>query len=75
MYEEIKKMLADELEISESEITPETKLKGNLGITSVEFVDIAMTIEEEYGVELNEDKLRKIKTVGELCDYVQSLKK
>lgn len=75
MYERIKEMLVSELGIEASEITPEAKLKGNLGISSVEFVDIAMTIEEEYGVELDEDKLRKVKTVSELCEYVESLKK
>lgn len=75
MYERIKEMLVQELGIDESDITPDAKLKGNLGISSVEFVDIAMTIEEEYNVELDEDKLRKIKTVQELCDYIESLRK
>ncbi len=73
MYERIKEMLVEELGIEASEITPDAKLKSKLGISSVEFVDIAMTIEEEYNVELDEDKLRKVKTVQELCDYVQSL--
>ncbi len=75
MFETIKKMLVDELGIDAGDVTPDAKLKGNLGISSVEFVDIAMTIEEEYDVELDEDKLRKIKTVQELCDYVESLRK
>ena len=75
MFDRIKEMLVSELGIDASEITPEAKLKGNLGISSVEFVDIAMTIEEEFDIELDEDKLRKIKTVNELCDYVESLRK
>ena len=75
MYERIKEMLVQELGIDASDITPDAKLKRNLGISSVEFVDIAMTIEEEYNVELDEDKLRKIKTVQELCDYIESLRK
>lgn len=73
MFERIKEMLVDELGIDAADVTPDAKLKGNLGISSVEFVDIAMTIEEEYNIELNEDKLRKVKTVQELCDYVESL--
>ncbi len=75
MFERIKQMLVDELGISADDITPDAKLKGNLGVSSVEFVDIAMTIEEEYNIELDEDKLRKVKTVQELCDYVESLRK
>ena len=75
MYERIKEMLIDVLGIDAKEITPDAKLKSKLGISSVEFVDIAMTIEEEFEVELDEDKLRKIKTVQELCDYIDSLRK
>lgn len=75
MFESIKKMLVQELGVEESEITPDAKLRSTLGISSVEFVDIAMTIEEEYDVELDEDKLRKVKTVQDLVDYVESLRK
>lgn len=75
MFETIKAMLVSELGIDEADVTPEAKLKGNLGISSVEFVDIAMTIEEEFNIELDEDKLRKVKTVKELCEYVESLRK
>lgn len=75
MFETIKSMLVSELGIDEADVTPEAKLKGNLGISSVEFVDIAMTIEEEFNIELDEDKLRKVKTVKELCEYVESLRK
>lgn len=74
MYERIKEMLVEELGIEEKDITPDAKLKSKLGISSVEFVDIAMSIEEEFNVELDEDKLRKVKTVQELCDYIESLR-
>lgn len=73
MFDRIKEMLVSELGIDASEITPDAKLKGNLGVSSVEFVDIAMTIEEEFDIELDEDKLRKAKTVGDLCAYIESL--
>lgn len=73
MFEKIKAILVQELGVNESEITPDAKIKGDLGISSVEFVDIAMTIEEEFDIELDEDKLRTIKTVNELCNYVEAL--
>ncbi len=75
MFEKIKEILVQELGVSEAEITPDAKIKSTLGISSVEFVDIAMTIEEEFDIELDEDKLRSIKTVQELCDYVEALVK
>ena len=74
MYEKIKEILVSELGISGDEITPDAKIRSKLGISSVEFVDIAMTIEEEFDIELDEDKLRKIKTVKDLVDYVESLR-
>ncbi len=73
MFDRIKEMLVSELGLSEKDITLDAKLRGNLGVSSVEFVDIAMTIEEEYNIELSEDKLRKCKTVGDLVEYVESL--
>ncbi len=75
MYEKIKEILVSELGLTSEEITPDAKIRSKLGISSVEFVDIAMTIEEEFDVELDEDKLRKIKTVQDLVDYVEALKK
>ncbi len=75
MYERIKELLVSELGIDSADVTPEATLRSKLGISSVEFVDIAMTLEEEYDIELDEDKLRKIKTVQQLVDYVESLRK
>lgn len=75
MYERIKELLVSELGIDTNDVTPEATLRSKLGISSVEFVDIAMTLEEEYDIELDEDKLRKIKTVQQLVDYVESLRK
>ncbi len=74
MFDQIKTMIAGVLGSDGKNITPESKLKSGLGISSVEFVDLAMTIEEEFGVTLDEDMLKKLETVDDLCKYVESLR-
>ena len=73
MFDRIKEILSEELGIDKEEITPDANLRKNLGISSVEFVDVAMTIEEEFNVSLDEDKLRAAKTVGDLVKYLEGL--
>lgn len=74
MFEQIKAMIAGVLGGDGSNIKPDSKLKSGLGISSVEFVDLAMTIEDEFGVTLDEDMLKKLETVDDLCKYVESLR-
>ena len=73
MFDRIKEILSEELGIAKEEITPDANLRKNLGISSVEFVDVAMTIEEEFNITLDEDKLRAAKTVGDLVKYLEGL--
>lgn len=73
MFDRIRDILSEELGIAKEEITPDANLRKSLGISSVEFVDVAMTIEEEFNVSLDEDKLRAAKTVGDLVKYLEGL--
>ena len=69
MFEKIQAYLANQLDISPDDITPETTFES-LGIDSLDTVEMVMDLEEQLGVELElEDK---ITTVGELVDFVES---
>ena len=73
MYEEIKKVLIEELQIDERLITPSAELVGDLDINSIELADLVMICEEKFDVEMAEDDLAKLVTVGDVADYLENL--
>lgn len=73
MFEKVKKILVDELQLKESDVTREAELINDLGINSLELADLAMTCEEEFDIEIQEDDIRKFLTVGDIVDYLESL--
>lgn len=75
MYEQIKQVLIDELQIDERLITPSAELVGDLDINSIELADLVMVCEEKFDVEMAEDDLAKLVTVGDVADYLENLVK
>lgn len=73
MFEKVKKILVDELQLKESDVTRDAELINDLGINSLELADLAMTCEEEFDIEIQEDDIRKFLTVGDIVDYLESL--
>ena len=69
MFEKIQAYLANQLDISPDDITPETTFES-LGIDSLDTVEMVMDLEEQLGVELELEG--KVATVGELADYIES---
>ena len=69
MFEKIQAYLANQLDISPDDITPETTF-GSLGIDSLDTVEMVMDLEEQLGVDLELEE--KLATVGELVDFVES---
>ena len=69
MFEKIQAYLANQLDISPDDITPETTFES-LGIDSLDTVEMVMDLEEQLGVELELEE--KVATVGELADYIES---
>ncbi|MBQ8063922.1 MAG: acyl carrier protein [Clostridia bacterium] len=73
VFETIRKLLADQLDIDEDEITMDSTLLEDLGADSIELVDLVMSIEEEYGIEVPDDATDDIRTVGDAVRYVENL--
>ena len=69
MFEKIQAYLANQLDISPDDITPETTFES-LGIDSLDTVEMVMDLEEQLGVDLELEE--KLATVGELFDFVES---
>ncbi len=75
MFEKIKAILVDEFDIKESDITLQSELSQDLGINSVELMDLAMRCEEEFDIQFPDDDVHKFNTVGDIVEYIENYKK
>ena len=74
MLEEMRKMIAEQLNCEESEITADTSFKDDLGADSLDLFELVMALEDEYGIEIPSEDLEKIVTVGDVVEYVNAHK-
>ncbi|MDD5917442.1 MAG: acyl carrier protein [Clostridiales bacterium] len=72
MYDKIKKILVDEMNIKESNITLDSELTGDLGFNSLELADLVMLCEEKFGISFDDDDLSKLITVRDVVEYIES---
>ncbi len=71
MFENVKRLLVDELSVNEDDVTPEAELVGDLGVNSLELADLVLMCEERFNIEINEDDIRGFITVGDVVDYLE----
>jgi len=71
MLEKMKKLIAEELNCDESEITAETNFKDDLGADSLDLFELVMALEEEYDIEIPAEELTELVTVGSVIDYLK----
>ena len=74
MFEQIKKMVAENLGVEESQITESASFKDDLGADSLDLFELTMALEDEYGIESPSEDLEKIVTVGDVVEYVNAHK-
>lgn len=70
--EKVREFLIDDLEIDEEKIVPEGKLKDDLGIDSLDFVDIVVIVEKKFGFKIKPEEMAGISTLKQFCDYIES---
>ena len=73
MFEKVRKMLAEQLKIDESKITPEAEVVKDLGADSLDVVELLMSLEDEYDVTITDDAVRELYTVREVVEFVEKL--
>lgn len=73
MFDKVAKLLAEQLGISVSKITPESKIVEDLGADSLDVVELLMTLEDETGKTIPDDEVTQIKTVGEIVEVLEKL--
>lgn len=72
VFEKVKKMVAEQLNVSADKVVPEARFTDDLGADSLDVVELIMNIEEEFGLEIPEDEATKITTVKDAVDYISS---
>jgi acyl carrier protein len=68
----VKEFLIDDLELDESKINPDARLKEDIGIDSLDFVDIVVIVEKKFGFKIKTEDMAKVKTFSQFCDYIES---
>ena len=71
VVEKVKKMIVEQLGVSESEVVPEAKFIDDLGADSLDIVELVMALEDEYGIEIPDEDAEKIVTVGDAIRYIE----
>lgn len=73
-FEKVKKIIVDELGADPAKVTPEAKFIEDLGADSLATVELLMSFEKEFGVEIPDEEAQKIKTVQDAINYIDSKK-
>ncbi len=73
MFEEIAKMLSEQLNIPQEKITIESEIIKDLGADSLDVVELLMTLEDNTGKTIPEDRVTDVKTVGDVVTLLETL--
>ena len=72
VLEKVKVILAEQFDVEEDSIKPETDLQDDLGADSLDVVDLLMSIEDEFEIEIPDEEIENIRTVADLVNYIES---
>lgn len=69
--QQVKNFMVDELEIDAEKIQPEARLKEDIGIDSLDFVDIVVIVEKQFGFKIVPEEMKDIQLYSQFCDYIE----
>ena len=72
MYEQIKELLVNELNLNADEINPSSEIVADLGLNSLELADLVVMCEEKFGLVFPDEELAKLVTVGDVASYIEA---
>ena len=70
--QKVRDFLIEDLEIDEERIADDARLKEDMGIDSLDFVDIVVIVERNFGFKIKPEDMIKVKTLHEFCDFIEN---
>lgn len=70
-YDRLKKIIVEQLGVDEADVKPEASFVDDLNADSLDLVELIMSLEEEFGMEISDQEAEKIKTVGDAQEYIE----
>jgi acyl carrier protein len=69
--EQIKEILVETFSLDAEEVTADARLEADLGINSLELAELALRCDEEFGVEIDDEDIHRLITVGDVANYIE----
>ena len=70
-YDRLKKLIVEQLGVDEDEVTPQASFVDDLNADSLDLVELIMSLEEEFGMEISDEDAEKIQKVQDAVDYIE----
>ena len=72
VFDKIKSIIVEQLDADENDVKLESHIQDDLGADSLDVVDLVMSIEENFDIEIPDEDVENIKTVGDIVKYIES---
>ena len=72
VFDKIKDIIVEQLDVEEDAVTMEASITEDLGADSLDVIDLVMSIEESFDVEIPDEEVENIKTVGDIVKYIEN---
>lgn len=72
VFDKVKSIIVEQLDADEADVTMDASIQDDLGADSLDVVDLVMSIEESFDIEIPDEEVEGIKTVGDIVKYIES---
>ncbi|GAA9276584.1 hypothetical protein TH0213_11280 [Helicobacter pylori] len=71
LFEQVRSIIAEQLNVDAAQVTPEAEFVKDLGVDSLDVVELIMALEEKFGIEIPDEQAEKIVNVGDVVKYIE----
>lgn len=71
VFDKVKELIVEQLDVDEDSVTSGANIQDDLGADSLDVVDLVMSLEEEFDIEIPDEAVESIKTVGDIVKYIE----